>query len=286
MKIGWIADFTNTTRSGGAQLTDRFVIDELSKRHVVIEYGIHNVLSSDMMLTCDFYVIGNWVNLFNYENARNLLTIIAEQNKFVRFVHDYDRLPFMDYPKDWHKLHQKIMQNALCVVFLSPLHQKTYSEYVDFDIPVSKVIAPYIDVHKFKNFKIQRQQKGLALGELAIHKGFYNLYTLAQRAEFNIDFYNFSYGSAIDMGYLHLKPAVDYGLVPMLFNVYHEFFHLSEWDEPFGRTIAEAELCGIRVTCDKAKTGFYSYGWKHNEYKEKLTEGPEKFSSLINMLAE
>lgn len=289
MKIGWISDYNIDTRKGGAQLTDHFVIQELVKEHEVIQYGLFNVLSSDMMLDCDFYVISNWVNLFKFENARNLLKLITQKGNYIRFIHDYDGT---SNTEESHVLYEKlemlhnIYDNSHANVFLSPLHMKTYcSRYklIHSDI----CIPPYIDGDEFQDRKLKRVNRGLALGELAIHKGFYQLYELAQKAQFDIDFYNFNFGSTIDLGYLHLKPPVDYGLVPYLFNIYHEFFHYPQWEEPFGRTIAEAHLSGIRVTCNKENVGFYSYDFNYANKKElaqKLQEGPTLFCELISLL--
>lgn len=271
MKIGWIADFNQLQRSGGAQLTDRYVIDNLrSKGHEVREVNIANVEHSLSVLKgIGFFVIGNFVELYQTKIGRELLEQIVNDFEFIRFCHDYDGARPVEY-----SFRKQMFEKAIKFYFLSPLHKKVFlSEYkLDEATGNTALYVPYIDSRKFRLFNphearlVNGQKTYIALGEFGQHKGSDNLFQYANAQKIKIDYYTWQVKEKLVVGNVNLLPKVDYENIPLYLNKYSHFVHLPEWQEPFGRTYAEAFLCGCEIITIKDSSGFRS--WNFNNRSE------------------
>lgn len=279
MKISWISDFVGGGRGGGAQITDRIMIDEGKERgHQIDTLGLFNINNLgdalEYVLRYEQIIVSNYAELIRLPKGKLLLSVLVSAGKYIRYVHDYDNHKVKD------DLKEKIMINASKVIYLSPLHKKTHNEI--FGINEGICIPSPIDVEVFTDWKIRRSGY-LLLGEIAKHKGLRNNIEYLQKRDKVADWYTWNVDRERVFENVTFFPALPYELMPYLFNTYEHFIHLPEWKEPFGRTVAEAYLSGINLTTN-GNCGFSSYEWEMDEAIQNMKEAPQTFWNFIEKL--
>jgi len=277
MKIAWIADFT-TDRQGGSQITDSFMINYGKQEHEIDILGLFNINNlTNIEQYLDKYnkiIVSNFIELAQTEIGKKLFAELLNR-KFIRYIHDYDGLPIIED----NQIQKDIYNKAQKVIFLSPLHKKTYLEKYKLNDKPTLIIPPYINVNAFKSFK-SVVTGNLLLGEVIIHKGIENVYNYLVENDEYADWYTWNTDHEVKLGNVTFKPSVSYSFMPILFNTYETFIHLPEWIEPFGRTVAEAFLTDIKLETNK-NVGFLSYNWDMQETKENLMNARFQFWKSI-----
>lgn len=271
MKIAWIADFRDIDRAGGAQLTDRFLLHyaNVQKKHQVVELNLRNLKkSNDFLNGFDLYIIANWVEIYQHLPGRNLLNYIADTKPFVRFVHDYDQ---KDNIPETEPLRKKLFANAKQVITLSPLHKAILRKL--YPLPEKAVaIPPFID-DIFYDIGLRRlKDTVIGVGEIGKHKGIENVVRYADDHK-NERFHFFTWNEVKEeyrRDNLVFYPAVYNRFLHLYFNLFDSFIHLPSWNEPFGRSVAEAYLSGCRMIIND-KIGFFSYKWDYQD-REKVRD--------------
>lgn len=282
MRIAWLADFDVDTRMGGAQLTNQYVIEEGRKRgHVIDEIGLLNLNETDKFLNgYDFYIINNYVEIAKHKPGRDLLSYIVKNKIYMKYAHDYDYSP--EQTEEDREFQQKLYRMSLFNVALSPLHKRELENALILEDRDTVVIPPYIDTDLFQDRGVRRNENMvIALGEVAEHKGIYNIMKWANQNEKQIiDFYGFNMNEFYYFNLIFNKP-IEYSLVPLYLNMYESFIHLPNWKEPFGRTVAEAYLCGCKMITNE-NIGFNSYQLTDKSAIRLLLEsGPSTFWKVV-----
>jgi glycosyltransferase involved in cell wall biosynthesis len=285
MRIIWIADFSTTDRSGGAQLTNKRMIDygrEQLKLDIV-EVNLKNANSLEDLLDDknNFYIINNYVNL--YQQIPYLIGKLTTR-KYIRYVHDYDSV----YGTIPFRIIHDMFKNALLNIFLSPLHLRITKES-NINVGQAYIIPSPVDIDRFEAKAREPRQSGTIIyaGEIDTHKGINNIINFAlMNPDKKLDIYGW-FGNKELLRQLpknvEYKKPVNYDELPDLYCKYDYAIHLPVWYEPFGRSIAEQFYTGCRVITNDM-VGFMSYmekGMAYNELKTMITNAPRVFWSKV-----
>jgi len=152
---------------------------------------------------------------------------------------------------------QRLYNDSLMNVFLSPLHYETVKQVVGFDDTHPRfLLRPMIDTRTFNNKKQTRDIPHLFAGVYGEAKGAAELET--QYSDKEIHFIGSSTGPAPSYGVHHgVLPAKE---VADTMNRTEEFVFLPRWPEPQGRVVVEAALCGCKLNLNP-QVGAASYNF-------------------------
>jgi glycosyltransferase involved in cell wall biosynthesis len=128
-------------------------------------------------------------------------------------------------------------------MFASPLHSKEFKNFLNLDKEVSTFIYPReIDTSVFVNTNRNRDIEYLSVGAINYWKGTDVVIDKYKHRQLCIA----GYGDSLPSGVVNLG-RVPHSLLPEIYNRAKNFVHLPRWKEPFGRTVAEASLCGCNI---------------------------------------
>jgi glycosyltransferase involved in cell wall biosynthesis len=125
------------------------------------------------------------------------------------------------------------------------------------DVPLPEVVVysrPHIDTSLFRPLGLERDIDVLYVGTISAAKGYENL--LARFGEERLTFVGRNgLGRPIQGSWLGELP---YASLPAVFNRARTFAHLPTWNEPMGRAVVEAGLCGCELVLNE-RVGVTSY---------------------------
>ena len=250
MKICWVNDYNF---AGGAEITNKHVLELLAKDHLIQE------LSPDTYLfpneDTDLIVVNNF-RRFSLRVIKRFLDI-----PFIYFPHDVLSM------SDGHeKFARKLLQKSKVNIFLSPLHEnKIYEKYGLLDKEIyakSFIYMPYFDVDKYRN---NMGGDGIVwVGSMEQHKGIDNVLNFARKHKAVIDFYG--KGSLRIVGQIHHSKyaRLQENWNGQVYSKYKYFIHLPEEVEALGRCVVEAMLSGC-ICINNENIGFKSWGIQDRE---------------------
>jgi glycosyltransferase involved in cell wall biosynthesis len=219
------------------------------------------------------------VELYNNPVSREVIEEIIKHERYIRYIHDYDQNSLIDVNDT---IRPRLLQNSVVNFFLSPLHRQTYFDLYNISLGVSELAPPYVDHKRFVKFNDKREDRVIALGEFALHKGAYEVFKWAEKNKTFVDYYTWAVTKDLDYGYVTMKPKINYEELHFYLNKYKTLLHLPNWNEPFGRVFAEAFLCGTKIVTNQEKSGFHSWHFKDRaEYIKQVELGTTKFWSYI-----
>lgn len=267
MKIAWIADYLLKEHLGGAQQTNARMINYGRK----LGYEIEEITAKDFNTNIEAdLVITNNITKFNI----NELIKLSKRIPTIRYEHDY-----------WcSQMCPQLYDSTILNIFLSPLHKATSSGFAGRGIEGVFIPSP-IDTEIFNNDgDIKRKENTVIwVGSTAGHKGFDLLLKYAKdNPEKKIKIVSFDY-TKTDLpenvefvGERHDKELAK------LYKESEEFFHHPQ-HEAFGRTVAEAYLCGCKLNIN-GNIGAMSYDWDYSNYDEfkSNVQSENKFWNTIN----
>lgn len=253
-KILWISDFDIETAPGGAQRSDK----------IIIEQGLLNGLNikKTVMQTVDEVNSFDDFDLIITSNVTAISVLkphvidkIASHKNHVRLEHDSN-----EHMSPENR--NKIFSNCKKTFFLSDYHYSFFKKlYGDI---FKNVVINYdpIDTSQFFDQKKEREDKILYAGYMHEQKGSNLFFERALREPDN----NFVVaGFTTHLVYHFLASQVpnveflgkiEYEEMPEIYNRYKTLFYEPNLREPFCRTTAEACLCGMRIqTNQKNKIG-------------------------------
>ena len=253
-KILWISDFDLETAPGGAQRSDKIIIDQgllngLNIKKVTLKKiaEINNFDDFDLIISSNVTAISAF--------EPHVIDKIASHKNHVRIEHDSNE---HISPEN----RSKIFSNCKKTFFLSDYHYSFFKEsYGDI---FKNVVINYdpIDTSQFYDYKKERENKILYAGYMHEAKGG-NVFFEKALVEKNKNFV-FA-GFTTHHIYLFLSQYVpnveflgkaDYDSMPEIYNKYEILFYEPNLREPFCRTVAEAYLCGMKIeTSKKDKIG-------------------------------
>ena len=281
-KILWISDYELDTAPGGAQRSDKLIIDRgklLGFNILKANYQtIKNIESFDNF---DVVVSSNLAHIY-YENP-NIIDKISNHKHHVRLEHDSNH-----YLQTGDRI--KLFQSCKKTFFLSDYHESFFREiYGDIFKNVEIVLDP-IDTDEFKNLNQHRSDEILYCGYIHEGKGADSFFEYALKSpdkNFVVSgwcsskIYQILVENIPNIKFLGLTKYED---MPNLYNSYKNIFYSPIVREPFCRAVAEAVLCGMNVLTDKqdqigclkelAKLGI-------EEFSKQCKEAPHTFWNKI-----
>jgi len=248
-KILWLADHDLDVAPGGAQRSDKIIIDQgkllgyniLKLNNKTYNSSI-NINDYDVLITSNLYAL----------SAKNpdLINNISKHRYHVRLEHDSN-----EYLKQEDRI--KLFGSCVKSIFLSDFHISFFKEkYGDIFKNVEIIYDP-IDFNTFIDFKNEREDKILYAGYLHPLKGAFEFFDFAlsnSDKQFVIagwtdnNIIHHLCDSIKNVEYLGLK---EYEEMPIIYNKYKYMFYYPNINEPFCRSVAEAILCGMSIITRK-----------------------------------
>jgi glycosyltransferase involved in cell wall biosynthesis len=269
LKVAWLSYLDPFVFSGGGELANRRVIEAGRERgHEIVvsawlrhrpqrllrRIGLHRRLAVDW--DADAVVLANLRN----HGARAdrfpdavVHRALATGRAVVHADAYVDVCPF-DLPCDGdvtrcradcsRAFADRLYGEAKAATFVSPRQRELIAGVLGVELPPEVLYArPAIDTERFRPLGRERDIDVLYVGTINDAKGYHELVkrfgpdrlTLAGRD---------ALGEPIQGTYLGPQP---YDALPELYNRARTFAHLPRWNEPMGRTVVEAALCGCEL---------------------------------------
>lgn len=248
-KILWLADYDLDIAPGGAQRSDKIIIDQgkllgyniLKLNHKTYNHLI-NIHNYDVLITSN-------LSSLSYKN-KNLINEISKHKYHIRLEHDSN-----EYLNQEDRI--KLFGSCVKTIFLSEFHISFFiQKYGDIFKNVEIVYDP-IDFHNFRNLNQERENKILYAGYMHPLKGsfeFFDFVLSNPNQKFAIAGWTDNLilqhlcNSINNVEYLGLA---QYEQMPAIYNKYKYMFYKPNLDEPFCRSVAEAVLCGMLILTSK-----------------------------------
>lgn len=266
-KILWLADYDLDVAPGGAQRSDKIIIDQGR----LLGYNIlklnHETYNSNVDLNKYDILVTSNLSALSKANP-NLIDDISKHKYHVRIEHDSN-----DYLKQEDRI--KLFGSCVKTVFLSDFHLAFFKNFYGDIFKNVEIIYDPIDTKVFTDYQREREDKTLYSGYMHMLKGTYDFFSFAL---LNPDKKFVLAGWTDDPVLYHLSntvPNVEYiGIkqyeeMPLVYNKYKYMFYSPNLNEPFCRSVAEAISCGMLL-----------FTSKHNQIgcvKEIYKVGTEKF---------
>jgi glycosyltransferase involved in cell wall biosynthesis len=269
-KILWVADYSVKEHKGGAQQTNKIMIDYGREQG----YDIELCLGGSVINSKGDYNVVIINNITKWD--RSVIDELVDSQNVVRYEHDY--WVAENYPELFKKVKHTI--------FLSPLHYKTACKKVGYEIENYSLVPPSVDTKIFKPKGEKKHNTVLWAGNFCDEKGSENYMEFARNNP-NLKFYVAGWGKDIpeiekidNMEYLGELTKKE------LIKEYQRcqyFYHKPEkYNEPFGRTIIESYYCGCSLLIN-GNIGAISWDWDYSNYEQikKSTQSQSKFWKII-----
>lgn len=157
---------------------------------------------------------------------------------------------------------RKVYSGAISQVFVSQLHRRLVEKTIGIRLPQAVEMPPTVDRTFFRNFGFKRDIPFLFAGTIADYKG-------AAEVERRFGDLGLHWVGRNVTGRrlkgVHLGILNDLKLRDV-YNRTQHFVHLPEWNEPMGRTVIEALLCGCQVILNE-KVGAVGWGTTEDEIR-------------------
>lgn len=248
-KILWLADYDLDVAPGGAQRSDKIIIDQgklLGYNILKLNHNTYNDLIN--IHNYDIVITSNLAAL--YSKNKNLINEISKHRYHVRLEHDSN-----EYLTQEDRI--KLFGSCVKSIFLSNFHISFFRQrYGDIFKNVEIIYDP-IDFHNFRDLKIPREDKILYAGYMHPLKGsfeFFDFVLSNPNQKFAIAGWTDNLilqhlcNSINNVEYLGL---VQYEQMPAIYNKYKYMFYNPNLNEPFCRSVAEASLCGMLILTSK-----------------------------------
>ena len=237
-KILWLADYDLDQAPGGAQRSDKIIINQgkllgfniLKVNHET--FGKHiNIHDYDILVTsnvCAVFQKNPWV-----------LDEITNHKYHVRIEHDSN-----DYLNQEDRI--KLFSFCKKTFFLTDYHFNFFQQLYGNIFKNVEIVSDPIETDKFYDHKDQRQDKILYVGYMHPLKGTSNFFELALRNPdkryvvagwSDYETYNFLSVNVPNIEYLGL---LKYEQMPEIYNKYKTIYYEPNLREPFCRSVAEA----------------------------------------------
>ena len=253
-KILWLADFDLDKAPGGAQRSDKLIIDKgkllgfniLKLNHET--FGEHvNIHDYDILVTSNVCAV---LQKFPW-----VLDEITKHKYHVRIEHDSN-----DYLNQENRV--KLISFCKKTFFLTDYHFNFFQQLYGNIFKNVEIVPDPIETDKFYDYKEQRQDKILYVGYMHPLKGTSNFFELALRnpdAKYVVagwsDYQTYNFLSVNIPNIEHLG-LIKYEEMPKIYNKYKTIYYEPNLREPFCRSVAEAITCGMSImTGSQSKIG-------------------------------
>lgn len=265
-KILWLSDFDLEQAAGGAQRSDKIIIDY--GRSIGLNITKVNRFSFNKQINIHSYdiVISSNIHALHCDNPW-LLNEISKHKYHIRIEHDSN-----SYLKQEERI--KLFKNCKKTFFLTDYHYEYFlQDYGNIFYNVEIVPDP-INTDLFFDYKKERENKILYSGYMHPLKGSYEFFDFVLQNR-SLTFVVSSWTNYPSLQFLcenipnvQYLGTTDYEKMPDLYNKYSHFFYNPNLKEPFCRSFAEALFCGCKIICEKTdQIGSYKYFQKHGKEK-------------------
>ena len=253
-KILWLSDYDLDQAPGGAQRSDKIIIDKgkllgfniLKVNHET--FGKHiNIHDYDVLVTSNVCAV--------FQKNLWILDEITKHKYHVRIEHDSN-----DYLSQEDRI--KLFSFCKKTFFLTDYHFNFFQQLYGNIFKNVEIVPDPIETDKFYDYKEQRQDKILYVGYMHPLKGTSNFFELALRNPdtkyvvagwSDYQTYNFLSVNVPNIEHLGL---IKYEEMPEIYNKYKTIYYEPNLREPFCRSVAEAITCGMSImTGSQSKIG-------------------------------
>ena len=248
-KILWLADFDLDKAPGGAQRSDKLIIDKgkllgfniLKLNHET--FGEHvNIHNYDVLVTSNVCAV--------LQKYPWVLDEITKHNYHVRIEHDSN---------DYLNQEERIKLFSFCekTFFLTDYHFWFFKQLYGDIFQNVEIVPDPIEIDKFYDYSQEREDKILYVGYMHPLKGTSSFFELALRNPDNKyviagwsdhQTYNFLSSNVPNIECLGL---IKYEQMPQVYNKYKTLYYEPNLREPFCRSVAEAITCGMSILTSK-----------------------------------
>ena len=271
-KILWLADFDLHQAAGGAQRSDKILIDygkSLGFNILKVNrdtFGAHiNIHDFDILISSNVEVL---LHLNPW-----LLNEISKHKYHIRIEHDSNAY----LTNDKRKI---LFGNCKKTFFLTDFHLKYFIEEYGHIFHNVEIVTDPIETDKFYNFNQTRENAILYAGYMHPLKGSYEFFDyVLQNPDIKFVVAGWSNYPTLDflcktIPNVQYLGIIQYEQMPQIYNKYSSFFYNPNLKEPFCRSFAEALLCGCKIICGKLQN--------IGAYHDFVKLGKEKFIENCN----
>jgi glycosyltransferase involved in cell wall biosynthesis len=248
-KILWLSDYDLDQAPGGAQRSDKIIIDKgklLGFNILKVNYetfGKHiNIHDYDVLITSNVCAV--------LQKHLWVLDEITKHKHHVRIEHDSN-----DYLTQENRF--KLFSFCKKTFFLTDYHFSFFKQLYGDIFQNVEIVPDPIETDKFYDYGQQREDKILYVGYMHPLKGTSNFfenalrnpdkkYVIAGWSDYQT--YNFLSVNVPNIEYLGL---VKYEQMPQIYNKYKSLYYDPNLREPFCRSVAEAVICGMLIMTTK-----------------------------------
>lgn len=281
-KILWLSDFDISQAPGGAQRSDKILIDSGILHGFNILKVNHETFSSIRSIH-DFDVVISTNVCALSAKYKFLIDELYKHKYHVRLEHDSNAYLSQDQ-------RIKLFGNCVKTIFLTDYHFSFFKQLYGNIFSNVEIVYDPIDVDLFYDKKEKRENKILYAGYMHTEKGSEEFFEYALRnqdKQFVIAgftdqmIYHFLSTNIVNIEYLGL---VNYENMPLIYNKYKEMFYSPKLREPFCRSVAEAICCGMNIlTNAQSRIGCIQEIQKHGiqKFKEDCKNAAKTFWEKI-----
>ncbi len=280
MRVLFISDFALEDNSGGAQVSNKIIIDKGRELGHEIKEHSYRSSATDFLSSYDLVVNSNLEAISRITPEK--IPLILRMPNSVRLEHDS-----CSYLTD--SLRERLFSNAEKNFFLSDYHLEFFRNlYGDYFHDVEINYDP-IDTSLFNKSENPNEYDVVYCGYLHPLKGLNKLLDFAKtNPDRRVDVFGWGEAS-VDNVFKDIKNIKYHGLlshneVSEVFKRSKALFHSPIVNEPFCRMVGEALLCGVdEIIGDTSKIGSYKEFSKvgYDKFKEGCENAASKFWEKI-----
>jgi glycosyltransferase involved in cell wall biosynthesis len=290
LKIAWLSYLDPFVMSGGGEMDNRTLIEVGRRRGHTVTVSAWLRQRSQRLLRRAGMLRGvgvNWsADAFVVSNIRNVasrpdrfpeevvLRALGTGRALVMADAWVDVCP-LDLPCDGQTSRcprgcsrawgDRLFGGASAVSFVSPMQHRLTEQVLDVALPDRVIYSrPAIDTRRFRPLDLERDIDVLYVGSINEAKGYSNL--LERFGPERLTFVGRNgLGHPVAGNYLGVIPN---DRLPTTYNRARIFAHLPQWNEPMGRSVVEAALCGCELVLNE-RVGVASYPpdvWRNPEH--------------------
>ena len=289
MRVAWIQDQDPFVTEGGAQLTDRAILQEGIRRGHEIQV---------IVPTANPEQVGDIQDLVVFSNAVSVKKETYEDLKkrgipYVLFPHDYgpyvcrwrlfypmeERCQTLCYLRDrW----RDIIKQSAFIFFMSPLHRDAFLfAYPSLAQHPFSYMPSALPVEKF--YDLGKPRNGIiTVNSLYPFKGIENIVWWAKEHP-AVEITAVGTRDGIELPpNIKVVEAVPFYKMNALYNAHEALLHLPTTPQPCERTVIEAYLAGCRII-GNGLIGVLSYPWftSREQVRSEIAAGPDIFWTLL-----
>jgi glycosyltransferase involved in cell wall biosynthesis len=283
-KILWLADNELENAPGGAQRSDKILIDKGKLLGLnILKLNWQTLKDPKRIFDFDVVISSNLARINHFYPGT--VDELSVHPFHVRLEHDAN-----GYLSQEQMI--KLFDNCKKTFFLSDYHLKFFKETFGDIFKNTEIVADPIDISKFYNYNNDREDKILYSGYMHKGKGsdlFFEYVLQNPDKEFAVSGWSSDHIYMIlckNIPNIEFLGQVEYENMPKIYNKYNTMFYNPLVKEPFCRSVAEAILCGTKILANEQShkqigclSEIAKFGME--EFKRQCNEAPSIFWSKI-----